>query len=217
MSTTIVLADDHHLVRHGLAMLLRSEPAFQIVGEAATGPEAVKLAGATRPTVLIVDLMMPGLTGIEVTRQVRRNTPEVRVAILSMHANEAFVLEALTSGALGYILKSSSPADLVKGVREVAAGRRYLSPPLSEQALAAYARRVGTGACQPAETLTQREADVLRLVAEGLTNAEIAAHLFISQRTVETHRFHLMRKLGLRNQAELIRYALRKGLTSTEA
>jgi two-component system response regulator NreC len=216
MSTTIVLADDHHLVRQGLALLLGSEPGFQIVGEAGDGPEAVKLVEAMRPTVLVVDLMMPGLTGIEVTRQVRRHSAKVRVAILSMHANEAFVLEAFGSGALGYILKSSSPADLVKGVREVAAGRRYLSPPLSEQALAAYARKVGAGALQPAETLTQREAEVLRLVAEGFTNAEIAARLFISQRTVETHRFHLMQKLGLRNQAELIRYALRKGLTCSE-
>jgi two-component system response regulator NreC len=140
----------------------------------------------------------------------------VRVAILSMHSNEAFVLEAFRSGALGYILKSSSPGDLVQGVREVAAGRRYLSPPLSEQALAAYAKKVGASAQQPAETLTQREAEVLRLVAEGFTNAEIAARLFISQRTVETHRLHVMQKLGLKNQAELIRYALRKGLTSAE-
>ena len=216
MSTTIILADDHHLVRQGLALLLRSEAGFDIVGEAGDGPQAVKLVAARPPTVLIVDLMMPGLTGIEVTRQVRRNSPEVRVAILSMHANEAFVLEAFGSGALGYILKSSRPADLVNGVREVAAGRRYLSPPLSEQALAQYARRVGAGALQPAETLTQREAEVLRLVAEGFTSGEIAGRFFISQRTVETHRFHLMQKLGLRNQAELIRYALRKGLASSE-
>ena len=211
-----MLVDDHHLVRQGLSLLLGSEPGFEVVGQADQGLEAVKLVEALKPTVLVVDLMMPGLTGIEVTRQVCRSMPGVRVAILSMHANEAFVLEAFRSGALGYILKSSSPEDLVQGVREVAAGRRYLSPPLSERALAAYATQAGASAPPLGGTLTQREAEVLRLVAEGFTNVEIAGLLFISQRTVETHRLHVMQKLGLKNQAELIRYALRKGLTSAE-
>jgi len=209
---TIVLADDHHVVRQGLRALLEGESEFSVVGEASEGLEVIKLVERLKPTILLLDLMMPGLNGLEVTRQVRQRWPETRVLILSMHANEAYVLEALRSGAAGYVLKDASAADLIQAVHEVAAGRRYLSPPLSERAIEAYVQRAEVASADDYETLSTREREVLQLAAEGRTNAEIAARLFISPRTVETHRANLMRKLGLHNQTELVRYAIQRGI-----
>jgi two-component system, NarL family, response regulator NreC len=213
--TTIVLADDHTVVRQGLRKLLEAEPDFKLLGEAGDGIEAVRVAERLAPDVLIVDLMMPGLTGLEVARQVRQRLPQTKVVVLSMHATESYVLEALRNGANGYVLKDSSADDLMKAVREVAAGRRYLSPPLSERAIDAYLQKAEAAALDRPDsydTLTTREREVLKLAAEGHTNAEVAEKLFISPRTAETHRANLMRKLGLANQSELIRYAVRRGL-----
>jgi two-component system response regulator NreC len=210
--TTIVLADDHHIVRQGLRRLLEDEPDFQVVGDTGDGLEALQLVERLQPDVLVVDLVMPGLSGLEVTRQVNQRSPRTRVVILSMYANEAYVLEALKNGASGYVLKESSGVDLVRAVREALAGRRYLSPPLSEHAIEAYLEKVDTGPLDPYETLTAREREVLHLAAEGHTNNQIAERLSISPRTVETHRANLMRKLGLNNHAELIRYALGRGI-----
>nr|NIO71757.1 response regulator [Anaerolineae bacterium] len=169
-----------------------------------------------QPDVLVLDLMMPGLNGLEVTRQVSQRSPRTHVVILSMHPNEAYVLEALRAGAAAYVLKESTSAELVRAVREAVAGRRYLSPPLSERAIEAYMQKAESAALDPYETLTAREREVLHLVAEGHTNAEIAERLFISRRTVETHRANLMRKLGLRTQTDLISYALRQGILPIE-
>jgi len=214
--TTIVLADDHHIVRQGLRSLLEAEPDFSVVGETGDGLEAAQLVERLRPDVLVLDLMMPGLNGLEVTRQVSQRSPQTRVVILSMHANEAHVLEALRAGAVAYVLKESTSAELVRAVREAVAGRRYLSPPLSERAIEAYMQKAESVALDPYETLTAREREVLYLVAEGHTNAEIADRLFISRRTVETHRANLMRKLDLRTQTDLISYALRRGILPME-
>ncbi len=214
--TTIVLADDHHVVRQGLRTLLEAEPDFSVVGETGDGVEAAQLVERLRPDVLVLDLMMPGLNGLEVTRQVSQRSPQTHVVILSMHASEAHVLEALRSGAAGYVLKESTSAELVLAVREAVAGRRYLSSPLSERAIEVYMQKAESTALDPYETLTAREREVLYLVAEGHTNAEIADRLFISRRTVETHRANLMRKLGLRTQTELISYALRRGILPME-
>jgi len=214
--TTIVLADDHHIVRQGLRVLLEGQPDFQLVGEAGDGLEAVQLTERLKPDVLIIDLMMPSLNGLEATRQVSQRSPHTRVVILSMHANEAYVLEALRNGAAGYVLKDSSAADLVHAVREVVAGRRYLSSPLSERAIAAYIQKASDVALDPYEILTNREREVLHLAAEGYTNAEIADQLSISPRTAETHRANLMHKLGLRTHTDLIRYALRRGILPME-
>jgi DNA-binding NarL/FixJ family response regulator len=214
--TTIVLADDHHVVRQGLRVLLEGQPDFQLVGEAGDGLEAVQLTERLKPDVLIIDLMMPSLNGLEATRQLSQRSPHTRVVILSMHANEAYVLEALRNGAAGYVLKDSSAADLVHAVREVVAGRRYLSSPLSERAIAAYIQKASDVALDPYEMLTNREREVLHLAAEGYTNAEIADQLSISPRTAETHRANLMRKLGLRTHTDLIRYALRRGILPME-
>jgi len=214
--TTIVLADDHHIVRQGLRVLLEGQPDFQLVGEAGDGLEAVQLTERLKPDVLIIDLMMPSLNGLEATRQVSQRSPHTRVVILSMHANEAYVLEALRNGAAGYVLKDSSAADLVHAVREVVAGRRYLSSPLSERAIAAYIQKASDVTLDPYEMLTNREREVLHLAAEGNTNAEIADQLSISPRTAETHRANLMHKLGLRTHTDLIRYALRRGILPME-
>ncbi len=214
--TSIVLADDHHVVRQGLRALLEGQPDFQLVGEAGDGLEAVQLTERLKPDVLIIDLMMPSLNGLEATRQVSQRSPQTRVVILSMHANEAYVLEALRNGAAGYVLKDSSAADLVHAVREVVAGRRYLSAPLSERAIAAYIQKASDVTTDPYEMLTNREREVLHLAAEGYTNAEIADQLSISPRTAETHRANLMHKLGLHTHTDLIRYALRRGILPME-
>jgi len=214
--TTIVLADDHHVVRHGLRSLLEAEPDFSVVGETGDGLEAAQLVERLQPDVLVLDMMMPGLNGLEVTRQVGQRSRRTHVVILSMHANEAHVLEALRAGAAAYVLKESTYAELVHAVREAVAGRRYLSPPLSERAIEAYMKKAESDALDPYEMLTAREREVLHLVVEGHTSAEIADRLFVSRRTVETHRANLMRKLGLSTHTDLIRYALQRGILPME-
>ena len=215
MKTTIVLADDHPIVRQGLKTVLEAEPDFRVIGEAGDGSQAVQLVERLQPQVLVLDLLIPGLSGLEVARQVRQRAPETRVIVLSMHANEAYVLEALRHGAAAYVLKATSSTELVQAVRAVVAGRRYLSRPLTERALAAYAQRA-EATPDLYETLTTREREVLHLAAEGRSNSEIAARLSISPRTVEIHRRHLMRKLGLHSQTDLVRYALRRGIIPLE-
>lgn len=213
---TIVLADDHQIVRQGLRAMLETEADFSILDEAGDGLAALQQVEQWQPKVLILDLMLPGLNGLEVARQVARHWPQIRVVILSMHANEAYVLEALRHGAAAYVLKESSMSDLVHAVREAVAGRRYLSPPLSEERMEVYLQKAQTAPLDPYETLTSREREVFQLVAEGYTSAEVAAHLVISPRTVEMHRANLMRKLNLRTQAELIRAALRRGIVALD-
>ena len=211
-----MLADDHNVVRQGLRALLEAEPDFSVVGEAADGLEVDDLVGRLQPNVLVLDIRMPGMGGLEVTRQVSRHSPETRVLILSMYSNEAYVMEALRNGAAGYALKNSTRDQLVQAVREVARGRRYLSPPFSERAIEAYLQKAETAILDIHETLTSRERQVLQLSAEGRNNTEMSARLSISPRTAETHRRNLMRKLGLRTQTNLIRYALRRGILPAE-
>jgi two-component system, NarL family, response regulator NreC len=217
MAVTILLADDHHVMRQGLRMLLEAQEDFRVVAEVGDGLEAVKLAELLKPHVLIVDLMMPGINGLEVARQVSHRSPATRIIVLSMYGNEPYVLEALRNGAVGYVLKDANAAELLRAVHEVVAGRRYLSPPLSEHAIEAYLQKAQDAVLDLYETLTTREREVLQLAAEGRTNADIAAVLYVSPRTVETHRAHLMHKLGLRTQADLIRYALKRGILPMDA
>lgn len=210
--TTIVLADDHQIVRQGLRAVLEAEPDLSIVGETGDGLEAVDLVERLQPDVLVVDLMMPGLNGLEVTRQVRKRSRQTYVVILSMHDNEAYVLEGLRNGAAGYVLKESNTTDLVQAIREVTAGRRFLSTPLSERAIEIYMQKAESTTLDLYETLTTREREILHLAAEGYSYKEIGARLTISPRTAETHRTNLMRKLGLSTQTDLIRYALQRGI-----
>jgi DNA-binding NarL/FixJ family response regulator len=216
MTLAIVLADDHPVVRRGMRSLLESQPDFAVVGETGDGLETVRLVERLRPDVLILDLMMPGLSGLEALRIVRQRAPQTRVVVLSMHSNNAFVAEALKNGATAYVLKGSTEEDLILAVQEASAGRRFLSAPVTERAIEAYIEQARAAQLDPHETLTAREREVLQLSAEGKTSSEIAARLHISHRTVENHRAHLMRKLGLQNQSEVVRYALRRGLIPLE-
>lgn len=214
--TTIVLADDHRIVRQGLHALLTAEADFKVVGEAGDGREALEQVKLLGPDVLVLDLMMPGLNGLEVARQLHKQSSKVGVVVLSMHDDEGFVLDALANGVSAYVLKDSNSSDLIQAVREVSAGRRYLSPPLSDRVIESYLQMAKVGTMDKHETLTTREREVLQLSAEGHTNSEIAARLGISTRTAETHRSRLMHKLGLHTQADLIRYALRRGIIPME-
>jgi DNA-binding NarL/FixJ family response regulator len=212
----IVLADDHQVVREGLKALLGTELDFNIIGEAGDGLETVDLVEKLHPDVLVLDLMMPGINGLEVTRQLNKKCPETGIVILSMHSNEAYVMEALHSGAKAYILKESPPEELLRAIREVMAGQCYLSSPLSENAIAAYTRKTGITSSDPFNELTAREKEIFRLAAQGHSNTEIASCLYISPRTVETHRTNLMSKLGLRNYAQLMQFAMQQGLISPQ-
>lgn len=211
-STSILLADDHPIVRQGLRRLLEVEEDFEVVGEAGSGLETIRLVEGLKPDVLVLDVVMPGLSGLEVVRQVAQRSPSTRIVILSMHTNEGYVLDALRNGASGYVLKDSTYTDLVHAIHEALSGRRYLSPPLTERAIEAYVQKSKSSQLDPYETLTNREREVLHLAAEGLNNTMIGARLFISPRTAETHRTNMMRKLHLRSHTELVRYAMRRGI-----
>lgn len=211
MPVRIALADDHNVVRQALRMMLESRPDFIIVGEAEDGLKAVQMVRELAPQILVLDLMMPGLNGLEVTRQVSGQT---RVIILSMHDNEAYVVEALRNGAYGYVLKDSTAQELLQAVETVAGGQRYLCKPFSDQAIEKYIQMAHAAPADPYDSLTAREREVLQLSAEGLTAAQISARLNISPRTVEIHRANFMRKLSLHSQAEVIKYAMKRGMIS---
>ena len=214
----IVLAEDHAVVREGFRAILDAESDFAIVGETGDGLEAVHLATSLTPDVLLVDLMMPGLSGLEVIRQVHRQSPQTAIVVLSVHDDESYVLEALRNGASAYVLKRSRAVELKKAVREAAQGRRYLGPPLSERAIETYVRALQEESVVDAYGfLTGREREVLHLTVSGQTSREIGDRLSISARTVEKHRSNLMQKLGVHSKAELVRYALSRGLIAPSA
>ena len=214
--TTVVLADDHPVVRQGLRSLLEAEGDFEVVGVAENGLDAVRQVERLKPHVLVVDLMMPGMNGLEVARQLTESASHTRVIVLTMHANDAYLQEALRGGAAGYVLKDSSDSELIDAVRTVAAGRRYLSAALAERAIDEYAERAKQSSSAQHEALSAREREILQLVAEGHPSSEIGARLHMSPRTVETHRASLMRKLGLRTRTDLLRYAFRHGILPLE-
>jgi DNA-binding NarL/FixJ family response regulator len=209
----VVLVDDHELVRQGVSALLLPEEDIEVVGQAGDGLAGLELVERLRPDLVIADLMLPGLGGLELTRQVVRRSPGTRVVVLSMHAAEPLVLEALDQGASAYVLKDAGIGELLRAIREAARGRRYLSPPLSDKAVSAYLRRRDRGEpLDPYEMLTPRERQVLHLAAEGLPNAAVAKRLGISARTAETHRARVLHKLALRNQTDLVRWAIDRGI-----
>ena len=213
--TTIVLGDDHKVILRGLRAVLDAQPGLAVVGEASDGLKVAALAERLKPDVLVLDLMMPGLSGFDVTRRVTKRLPKTRVVILTMYSSEAHVVEALRSGAMAYVVKDASADELVTAIREASAGRRFLSAPFSNDLIETYLKR--PGGADPYETLTPREREVLHLVAEGLTSSEIAARLFISPRTAESHRANLMRKLGLRSRTDLVRFAFQRGIVPLES
>ena len=200
-------------MRQGLRALLDGQPDFKVVGEAVDGPGATQIVERLKPDVLVVDMMMGGMSGIEVTRDVGKLSPKTCVVVLSMHADEGYVLEALRAGAKAYVLKDSIADDLMHAMREAVLGRRYLSHPLSESVIEGYVQKQEGAALKPHERLTVREREVLHMLVQGLNNEEIAARLSVSRRTVEVHRAHVMHKLGVHNQVQLLRYAIQAGIT----
>jgi DNA-binding NarL/FixJ family response regulator len=212
--TRLVLADDHPIVRQGLRTLLESQPGWAVVGEAADGLTALQIITDLRPEVAILDLQMPDLGGLEVARRVQDQVPNTRVIILSMHGDEPFVQEALRHGALGYVLKGAATSDLITAVQAALTGQRYLSAALNARALEAYVQQAhyGAEALDRYDLLTNREREVLQLAAQGMSYAEMGERLMISPRTAETHRGNALRKLGLKDQTELVRYAVSRGL-----
>jgi two-component system response regulator NreC len=204
----ILLADDHALVRHGFRMILTAQPDMEVAGEAGNGREAVELAQKLKPDVVVMDVTMPELNGIEATRRLIELSPRTRVLALSMHKDAVYVREILRAGARGYLLKDSADADLIAAVRAVAKGEGYLSPGVSDAVLSDYRRHV----TDPLDLLTTREREVLQMIAEGKTNKEIATSLNLSVYTVEAHRGRLMEKLNLHSTGELVRFAVRSGL-----
>jgi DNA-binding NarL/FixJ family response regulator len=216
MSISILLADDHTILRQGLSALLEAEPDFFILGEASTGLETLQKVRALDPDILVLDLALPDINGLEITRQVRHSNPHTRIVILSMHSKEAYVLEALNSGASAYVLKGSEARELILAIHQARQGIRYLSPPLSDQSLEAYIQLTRGQEFDPYETLTNRERQILHLAAGGCSNNEIARRLSISPRTVETHRAKVMAKLDLQNQSELVRFAIQHGIITLE-
>ncbi len=211
MVTRVLIADDHAIVRAGLRALVNSEPGFELIGEAACGRQALQLAERTRPDILVLDLSMPDMDGIQVTRQVRASLPDARVLILTVHEDEALVREALRAGAAGYIIKQAAEAELISAIRTVQVGDVYV-PPKMLRALLAVPPAAPTSGPRPEELLTPRELDVLKLIVQGYTNRQIADELSLSVRTVEGYRANLTDKLELHNRADLVRYARQHGL-----
>lgn len=209
----ILLADDHTVMRNGLRLLLERQSQLQVIGEASDGRQAVALSESANPDVVIMDIGMPNLNGIEATRQIVNRSPRTAVAILSMHSDESYVIRALKAGARAYLLKDSAEADLLAAVRALTEGKSFFSPAISKILVEDYMRQLESrGAEDTYELLTNREREILQLLAEGRTNKEVANMLNLSLYTVETHRTHILQKLNLHSVPELILYAVRKGI-----
>lgn len=211
----VILADDHTLVRAGLRSLLGQLPEVEVVAETGDGREVLALVPQHRPHIVLMDITMPGMNGLEATAQLRKDYPGVKVVILSMHASEEYVLQALRAGAAGYLLKDSATLELALALEAVARGETYLSPPISRQVVENYLRRVGEDV-RPLAALTARQREILQLIAEGASTKEIARRLELSVKTVESHRAQLMERLGIHDVAGLVRFAIRHGLVSPE-
>ncbi|HUQ91178.1 MAG TPA: response regulator transcription factor [Bryobacteraceae bacterium] len=203
----IVLADDHAVVRKGFRLILNQEPDMEVVAEAGNGPDAVRLALEMKPDLMIMDIAMPEMNGVEATRRIRENCPDCQILILSMHKDSVYVRETLRAGARGYLLKESIDEDLLRAVRSVAQGGGFLSPEISRMVLDDYQQTA-----DPFDLLTAREREVLQLLADGKVAKEVATALDVSVFTVDAHRGRIMKKLGLRSSTELVKFAMRKGL-----
>jgi two-component system, NarL family, response regulator NreC len=211
----LLLGDDHTLFRHGLLKILEERPEWMVVAEVGDGRECVRQAIALTPDVAVLDIGMPLLNGIEATRQIVRRLDTVAVLILSMHADEPYIMEALQAGAKGYLLKDSAGKDLIRAIEVVATGKSFFSPSVSKVLLDDYVRRMANaGVTDRYQTLSEREREVFQLIAEGRTNKTIADMLSVSPTTIETHRAHILHKLDIHNTAELVLYAVRRGIIS---
>jgi two-component system response regulator NreC len=211
----VFLGDDHTLVRQGLRKILEEQPDWEVIGEASDGREAVRGTAALQPEVAVLDISMPLLNGIEATRQICRRFPAINVLILSMHSEEAYITQAMQAGARGYLLKDSADTELIRAVAAVAAGKSFFSPVVAKVMLDDYVRNLADkGITDRFESLSEREREIFQLIAEAHSNKAIADLLSISVATVETHRAHILQKLDVHNTAELVLYAVRKGIIS---
>lgn len=217
MSIRIVLVDDHELVRDGIGALLHTQPELRVVGVASNGREALRVVKTTSPDIIVMDVSMPEMNGIEATRQILQQQPGAKVLALSVHSDNNFVIEMLRAGAAGYLLKDSAFNELIQAIQVIMRGHSYLTPSLTSAVVRDYVDRLPDRERAPGSTLTGREREVLQLVAEGKTTREIADLLHLSARTVETHRQNIMSKLDKPTLADLIKYALREGLTSLDS
>jgi two-component system response regulator NreC len=209
----IILADDHAVMRSGLRLVLEQQEEFKVLGEASDGREAVGLAESLRPDVAVLDITMPNLNGIEAARQISAKQPDVAIVVLSMHADESYVLRALKAGARGYLLKESPEADFIRAIRSVSEGKAFFSPAVSRMLVEDYVRQLQDKDIEDSyELLTTREREILQLIAEGKSNKDVANMLNLSLYTVETHRSNILAKLNLHSVPELILYAVRKGV-----
>jgi DNA-binding NarL/FixJ family response regulator len=214
MNLRVLLADDHRIVREGLRSLLNEQPDIEVIAEAGDGQEAIRLAQKMSPIVVVMDINMPNLNGIEATSEIIATVPGVKVVALSMYADVRFVMRALKAGALGYVLKDCAVEELNQAIHTVAANQTYLSPKIAQMVLEKYINQLQDDDCSPFSTLTARERAVLQLLAEGKSTKQIAVYLCLSVKTIETHRKKIMDKLNIHSIAELTKYAIREGLTS---
>jgi DNA-binding NarL/FixJ family response regulator len=216
MSTRIIIADDHTIVRHGLAKLIEAEEDMEVIAQTENGISTVELARELSPDIVVMDVAMPDLNGIDATQQILRENPKVRVLALSMHSGKKFVIAMLQAGAMGYLLKDCALEELISAIRTVIEGKTYLSPSITDIVIQNYVRNIDQQGDSAFSVLSQREREVLQLMAEGNTTKQIALRLHISPKTVEGHRLRLMNKLNIDNVAQLTKYAIQEGLTSAE-
>ena len=216
MSIKVLLVDNHAIIREGLRSLLEKQPELEVIADTNDGRKAIELARELLPNIVIMDITMPGLNGIEATRQIIAESPVVKVIALSIHSKRRFVADMLSAGATGYILKECLFDELVQAIKAVAAGGRYLSPRITDVVVSDYVKRLSATADSPFEALKTREREVLQLVAEGKSTKQIALELHVSTKTIEANRRQIMEKLNIHNVAELTKYAVREGLTTLE-
>jgi DNA-binding NarL/FixJ family response regulator len=216
MSIKVLLVDDHAIIREGLRSLLEKQPEMEVIADTDDGRKAIELVRELLPDIVIMDITMPGLNGIEATRQITAEFPDVKVIALSIHSKRRYVADMLSAGATGYILKECLFDELVQAIKAVAAGGRYLSPRITDVVVSDYLKRLSVSADSPFEALKTREREVLQLVAEGKSTKQIALELHVSTKTIEANRRQIMEKLNIHNVAELTKYAVREGLTTLE-
>jgi DNA-binding NarL/FixJ family response regulator len=216
MDTKVLLADDHAILREGIRMVLDAQPGITVVGEAEDGRQALEMVESLQPDVVVMDIAMPNMNGAEATRQIRRRFPRTRVVILTMHENQQYLMQIVNAGATACVLKRSAGTELVTAVKAAARGESYFSPTMASMMLDVYRKQLVEQGNDELALLTEREREVLQLVAEGKTSQEIADQLFVSIKTVQTHRMHIMEKLDAHDRTDLVRHAIRLGVISAE-